>query len=415
MTTWVPATMSQSNYRKLFIASATSNLGDGVSFVAIPLLATALTRDPVLVAGTSFAYAGARLVASPVSGVVADRTDRRRLTVLANTVRGALLLALAGLVAGGVATIWMLYAVFVLLGIFETLVDVSAFALLPSVVSPSHLTRANGQLAGAQTVLDEFAGPPLGGFLLGVSLALPLVVDAATFLLAALLVASMRGSFRPAAEVTTDSDAGPGTLRTEFVSGARYIFNERMLLALAVSSFLSTLAYMAPFAVLALWAIQTIGLDPTEYGVLLAVSALGSLLGALLATRMERRLGATATLRTMLGLGVVSYVALARTTDPVAVAVLLGLYFFHTSVWSICFASLRQRLIPDRLMGRVNGAMRSCGLAGLVIGAAVGGVLAARFGLQSPFWFGAGLLLVALLLPLEHGHKNEIAALERTN
>jgi hypothetical protein len=112
-------------------------------------------------------------------------------------------------------------------------------------------------LAGAQTVLDEFVGPPLGGLLLGMSLALPVAVDAMTFLLAALLVASMRGSFRPTAEVSTD--AGARTIRVEFADGLRYLLGERMLVALAVSSFLSTLAYMAPFAVLALWATQTIG------------------------------------------------------------------------------------------------------------------------------------------------------------
>lgn len=391
-------TVSSSNYRKLLIASATSNLGDGISFVAIPLLATSLTRDPMLVAGVSLAYAGARLVASPFSGVVADRTDRRRLMVMANTARGVVLLGLAGLVAVDLATIPVLYAVFVVLGAFETLVDVSAFALLPAVVSSDQLTRANGQLAGAQTVLDEFVGPPLGGLLLGMSLALPLAVDAVTFLLAALLVAWIQGSFRPAVEAEHQVDAG--TIRQELVAGLRYLLSERMLVALAVSNFLSTVSYMAPFAVLALWATQTIGLSPTEYGIVLTVSALGSLLGALLATRVERRLGAPATLRVMLGLGVMSYVALALTTNPAAVATLLGLYFFHTSVWTICFASMRQRLIPDQLMGRVSGAMRSFGLAGLVVGAAAGGVLAARFGLQAPFWFGAGLLVVALLLPL---------------
>jgi predicted MFS family arabinose efflux permease len=132
----------------------------------------------------------------------------------------------------------------------------------------------------------------------------------------------------------------------------------------------------------------------------LTVSALGSLLGALLARRIEGRLGTTPTLRFMLGLGAVAYVALALTTQPAAVAGLLGVYFFHTSVWTVCFASLRQRLIPDRLMGRVSGAMRSCALAGLVVGAVLGGVVATRFGLQSPFWLGAGLLVVALLLPL---------------
>lgn len=394
------STLSRSNYITLLSASATSNVGDGISFVAIPLLATTLTRDPLLVAGTALAYSGARLLASPLSGTLADRTDRRRLMVVANLIRGAVLLALAALVSGDVATVWILYAAFVLLGIFETMVDVSAFALLPSVVGPKDLTRANGQLAGAQTILDEFVGPPLGGLLLGFAVALPVAVDAATFLLAALLVASMHGSFRPSSAST---ESGVESFGAELNSGLRYLGGNRDLLTLAASSFLSSVAYMAPFAVLALWATELIGLTPTQYGLLLTASAAGSLLGATTASRIEQRLGSTRTLRVMLGIGATSYVALALATDAVAVGLLLGIYFFHTSVWSICFAALRQRLIPSHLMGRVNGAMRSCGLLGLVVGAAVGGLFARQLGLQSPFWLGAGLLLIAMLLPLTSG------------
>lgn len=125
-----------------------------------------------------------------------------------------------------------------------------------------------------------------------------------------------------------------------------------------------------------------------------------SLLGTVVAARLEERIGPRATLRTMLALGVASYAALALTAEVVLVTVLLGLYFFHTSVWTICFASWRQRIIPDRLMGRVNGAMRTFSLAGLVAGSVSGGILASRFGLQSPFSFGAALLVAALLLPL---------------
>lgn len=98
--------VSDANYLKLLCASAASNLGDGISFVAIPLLATTLTTDPVLIAGLSFAYTVPRLLMSPLSGVVADRTDRRRLMAAANAFRAALLLGLAVLVVTDTATIW---------------------------------------------------------------------------------------------------------------------------------------------------------------------------------------------------------------------------------------------------------------------------------------------------------------------
>ncbi len=386
-------------YRKLLAGSAVSNLGDGISFVAVPLLAATLTSSPALIAGLSFAYSVPRLVMSTFSGVVADRVDRRRLMVVVNAARGLMLFALVASVVADASSIWMLYTVFVALGLLETMADTSAFTVLPSIVGPEHLARANGRLATAQTIFDEIAGPPLGGLLFGVAAALPIAADATTFLVAALLFWSLRGRFRPDREQAHS----PTTLRHELNEGLRYLLGHRTLLSLATSGFLSSLAYMAPFSVLVLFATETVGLTPTEYGIALTISALGSLLGSLMADRLDAALGSAVAMRVMLVLGAASFAVLGISTSPVMVTAMLSVYFLHSAVWTICFASWRQRIIPNELLGRVGGAMRTFNLLGLVVGSAAGGLIAGIVGLQAPFWFGAATLVVAATLPVGEG------------
>ncbi len=385
-------------YRKLLAGSAVSNLGDGVSFVAVPLLAATLTQRPELVAGLSFAYTLPRLLVTFFSGVAADRLDRRRLMVAVNAVRGSLLGGLAVLVALGLASIWLLYGIFVVLGLFETLADVSAFTVLPMVVEPDRLDRANGQLAGAQTICDEIAGPPLGGLLFGVAAALPLLLDASSFVLAATFFLWMKGDFHP--RLDHDKPAQPAGVVEEIVVGMRYLGGHRTLLSLAVMSLITNFAYMLPFSVLVLYATRTLGLSSAGYGLVLTISAAGSLAGSAAAPAIRRLLGVRVTVRGTLLLGAAAYLVLALTRSVVLVTVLLAAYFLYTSVWTITVTSVRQSLIPRQLLGRVSGVTRSFSLLGLLLGSVAGGLVAGGFGLRAPFWCAAALLALSALLPL---------------
>ncbi|XVU29799.1 MFS transporter [Actinoplanes sp. CA-054009] len=395
-------------FHRLLAGSAVSNIGDGVSFVVIPLLASTLTDRPELVAGLSTAYALPRLLVAILSGVAVDRFDRRRLMVTVNAARGAVLALLALLVWLEVANIWMLLGVFVVLGLFETLADVSAFSILPAVVAPQHLDRANSRLAGAQTIGDEIAGPPLGGLLFGIAAAVPILFDALTFGVAAVFFSSLRGNFRPA-----DPAAPPrgrrGVLR-EIGEGVRYLSGQRVLRSLAVLSVITNVAYMLPFSILVLYATKTLDLSPAGYGVVLTVSALGSLLGSVAAPAVRRLLGTTATVGVTLLIGAAAYAVLAVTDSVVLATAMLALYFFYTTIWTITVSSLRQALIPHHLLGRVTGTTRAFSLLGLLAGSLAGGLLAAGSGLRSPFWWAATLLAAAGLAAFPLLKRSEPAA-----
>lgn len=187
-------------FRTLWLATASSNLGDGVALVAAPLLAATLTADPAAIAGLTFAQRLPWLLFPILGGALADRLDRRRLMVAVALARAALVAALAAALLTDRASLPLLYAVFFLLSSGETLFDTAAATILPAIVPRVGLPRANARLSAALTVTNQFVGPPLGGALFAVAVALPFLVGAGGLAAAAAILLTLRGTFRAPAE-----------------------------------------------------------------------------------------------------------------------------------------------------------------------------------------------------------------------
>jgi hypothetical protein len=181
-------------FARLWTANAVSNLGDGVTLVAGPLLAASLTRDPRLVAGLAVAQRLPWLLFSLVSGALVDRLDRRLVMVRVDAARAVVVGLLGVAVLADAATLPLLYAIFFALGTAETLFDNAAVSILPAVVPTDQLSRANGRLLGAQMVANELVAPPLGGWLFAAAAAVPFLVDAGSFAAAGDPVGGMGGS-----------------------------------------------------------------------------------------------------------------------------------------------------------------------------------------------------------------------------
>ncbi len=239
----------------------------------------------------------------------------------------------------------------------EIAADNPALSVLPDLVEPADLDRANGRIATAQLVADEFVGPPFGGFLFAL--------------------------------------AGAASIRTQ-----------QLLLGLAVTGGLASVAYMMTFSIIVLYATQTLGVDSTGYGVILAVSSLGGLLASFSAAKMRAALGYRLVIPGALALGAITMTGLFFTTSPYVAAVLLAAYIFHVTVWNICAVSLRQRLVPADMRGRQNSLFKLSGLVGLVIGAGIAGPIANAADLAAPFGiagliFGVCVVYTAWLLRIE--------------
>src|SRR5688572_2188861 len=177
----------------LVMSSGMSNLADGVFKVALPLLAIRYTRSPALVAGVQLVQTAPWLLGALHIGAVVDRIDRRRAMILANAVRAAFVVGPAMLIALDAGGLWLLYAAAVGTGVAEVFYDTAAQSMLPSLVSRTRLDRANGRLFAVELGAQEFAGPPLGGLLVAVALAVPLAASAGLWVVAVAALTFLRG------------------------------------------------------------------------------------------------------------------------------------------------------------------------------------------------------------------------------
>jgi MFS family permease len=375
----------------LLSSTALSNLADGVLKVGAPLLAVSMTRSPTLVSLAGAAATVPWLLLALHAGALADRLDRRRIMVVANVARAAVL-SLAGLAALlGLLDLWVLLAAVLVSGMAEVFADVSAQSILPMTVPQNRLTRANGRVSTAQMIGNDFVGAPLAGLLV---VTLPAVVFGAPALLygaAGLLLLGMRGTYR------MDVPRAQGRpLRRDIGEALRYLWSHRVLRSLAVTAGLLNLANAAYFAVFVLWAVgdgSRIGLQPGEYGLMTTAFAVGALPGSLLSGWAAGRFGE---FRALVGCWLATSLLLIV---PVAVPSPWTLY--PTAVlWGVAGAagnvlviSARQRLIPAELLGRVNSAYRLVGMGGMPLGAALGGVVAEFAGLGAVLVGATGVCL----------------------
>ncbi len=382
-------------FHALWLATASSNLGDGVALVAAPLLAATLTADPAAIAGLTFAQRVPWLLFPLLGGVLADRLDRRRLMVGVACARAALVGALAAALLTGHASLPLLYAVFFLLSSGETLFDTAATTILPALVPREELPRANARLSAALTVTNQFVGPPLGGALFAIAVALPFLAGAGGLAAAALLLLTLRGTFRAPAEARM---AGAGLL-TETLAGFRWLRQQPLLRTLAFALAALNLMLVAQNAIMVIYAQERLGVDARGFGLLLTTYGLGGIAGGFVAGPLSARFSATTLLRLALTIELLYPAALALTRAPLLAGAILALFGCHAIVFGAVLSSLRQRLTPDALRGRIGGAFRFIEEGTAAPGALLGGALATLAGPTAPFWCGAlvgvGVLLYA--------------------
>jgi MFS family permease len=273
-------------FGRLWTAQTISSLGDGVTHAALPLLALTLTREPMTLAVVTAAGTLPWLLFGVLGGALVDRWDRRRTMWVADTARAVLLGIPAAAAVLGMLSIPLLAAVAFLLGLGGLFFDTAATAYLPDLLrrDPALLERANSRLRGAQTAMSGFAGPPAGSALLALGRAVPLLTDAVSFMLSALLVRTLPAMPRPVPEVRA-------SLLRQARAGASYVFRDRVLLGLALRPAVGNVAFLAVETVLALFAHDRLGIDTYGFGLLLTAEATGGLLGAGIASYLGRRLG----------------------------------------------------------------------------------------------------------------------------
>lgn len=383
-------------FGNLFTSNLASSLGDGIARTAAPLLAVRLTDDPLLVAGVAALAMLPWLLFAVPAGIIVDRIDRRTALALANGGRAVLAGALVVLASTGSLTIWWLYAIIFLYGIGETVYDGAIRAIVPSIVARPDLPRANSRIEAGELVVQNFLSGPFTSVLFAVSVLIPLGANALVYAGAVVLAVLL-----PTAAAGTHLGADTGESRVpwhrQFADGFRFIFASRMLTTLLGLSTFIGLCISAATASFVLFLLDRLALPEAWFGVFMLTGAVGGILGSMLAQGMKDRWGAgramaIANLVTTLGF---VFVGLVPTLWAAAVG-----YFITSAgviVWNVHVMSLRQSVIPSRLLGRVHGSWRTVLWGSMPLGSVIGGALG-RIDLTVPFLVGGGAATVAAVV-----------------
>ncbi len=384
------ATSLGSGFWRVWTAATASNIGDGIVLAALPLLAAELTREPIGVAATTIAVRLPWLIFGLFAGVVVDRTDRLRMMIHTDLVRAAAFLVIALVVATDNMTLAILYIAVFGLGILETLFDTAAMSMTPSLVHSAQLERANARMNGAQIAANEFAGPPLGGLLFAIALAVPFGVNAATFVLSSALLLTVKGRYRPHREA-------PTSVVDDIKVGFGFVWREPVIRAFAIGAGALNFGFTAAVAVLVLHAQDNLSLEALGFGLLLAAGAVGGVVGAILApgtvTRLGRRPSIMASVFTMAA----GIAVMGAAQAPWVAAVGFVAVGFSGEVWNIVSMTYRQSVTPDALLGRVMSGFRVIAYGTFPLGAAAGGIIASTVSVRASFFLGAGA--IAAFLP----------------
>ncbi|MDP9494130.1 MAG: MFS transporter [Actinomycetota bacterium] len=388
------ATAVGSGFGRLWVSSLLSNLSDGIRAAAFPLLAVTLTRDPMLVAGVTVAQQVPWLIAGPLAGVMVDRADRRRILWVVNTVRASIFALLAVAVVSGESPLWLLYLAAVALGVGESFYDNAAQTVVPVLIESTELERANGRLVAAEVAGNEIVGPPIGAMLFSVAVVLPFASSAAGLVVAVVLVLGLAGSFRPAT-IATDSSDGMWRQLTE---GFRFVRRDRELATVTLLAGVLYAADAAWFAILVLYSLEVLDLSEAAFGALLAVGAVGGIIGAVSASKLASRFRLGTLLAGILLVSAVAQLVLGTTSNAALAILFIAVSSFPFGVWSVVAVSLRQRVTPSHLLGRANATYHAVSVGAAPIGAILGALAAEQWGIRAPFLIGVPALLAGALL-----------------
>ncbi len=383
----------------MWSATTVSNLGDGIVSIAYPWLASAVTRSPLLIALSAVVSRLPWLIFTLHAGVITDRFNRKRIIVAMDSVRGLLTIAVGIFVylerdslpslneltsLTNLETNYTLYSVILvtafLFGLAEVLRDNSAQTLMPAVVEDKDLEKANGRMWSAESLTNSFIGPPLGSFIIAIAIFLPFFVDAATFFVAAALIASMKPTVK---SFSPEAKSGPINFRAEIKEGFSWLWSHTLLRPMAIILGLLNGIASLTGAVFILFAQEVLDTTVFIFAVLGTAAAVGGILGGLLGPKVSEKIGSGRSLALALFVMPFGTLLIGFSSQWYVVWVLVVIETFTAVLWNVVTVSLRQSLIPTNLLGRVNSVYRFFAWGTIPIGTLLGGGLVAA--LEGPF------------------------------
>jgi MFS family permease len=374
-------------FNRLFSASAISNLADGLLAVAAPLLAITLTKNPVLISMLSALVMLPWLLFAIPIGLIVDRVDKRLLITFTNSLRFVIAGLLALAIATDFVTIYWLFVAAFLIGISEVASDTASQSLIPVILEKKHFERANSRLNIAETVIQNFIGGPLSGFLYATAVVLPFVLNSAGFLIAAIFVFLIPAHLITESRDETKEPAEKKSFIGDIKFGLKYLWNDPDLRGLVTITTSLGFFYSLSMSTMILFITEVLGLQAKFFGVLMAGAGSGAIIGALLAPRISKKFGRGKVLALAIFISSVTVLFQALSPNYWVFGVVGFVSSFFITNWNILLMSCYQVLIPKELYGRIHGARRTFVWGMMPLGAFLGGVIA-QGGLRLPLLVG---------------------------
>ncbi|MBL0888428.1 MFS transporter [Myceligenerans indicum] len=387
------------SFRWLVGSSWVSNIGDGIAMAAGPLLVASQTSSPFLVALAALLNKLPWLLFGLWAGAIADRVDRRRMVIVADALRVLVVATLGAFIVMDVVNITLVLAVMLALGVAEVFADTTSQTLMPMLVAKKDLAIGHARLQAGFLTANQLAGPPLGAFLFAAGMVWPFLVQAIMVSLAIVLVAQVvtpRGPVR--------DDLGTH-IRKDIADGLRWVWRAPAVRTLMLTILTFNITYAAPIGVLVLYATDYLGMSQPEFGLLTTAMALGGLLSTAAFDKLQRRFAFATIMRVVLSCEVLWHLVLALNTTKWGAFAAMFAFGAYSFLWGAIANAVRQRATPTELQGRVGALNMVSIYGGILLGNALGGVIAERWGLTAPFWFGfvgAGITLALIWRALGH-------------
>lgn len=383
-------------FNRLFSASAISNLADGLLAVAAPLLAITLTKNPVLISMLSALVMLPWLLFAIPIGLIVDRVDKRLLITFTNSLRFVIAGLLALAIATDFVTIYWLFLAAFLIGISEVASDTASQSLIPVILEKKHFERANSRLNIAETVIQNFIGGPLSGFLYATAVVLPFVLNSAGFLIAAIFVFLIPAHLITESRDESKEPAEKKSFIGDIKFGLKYLWSDPDLRGLVTITTSLGFFYSLSMSTMILFITEVLGLQAKFFGVLMAGAGSGAIIGALLTPRISKKFGRGKVLALAIFMSSVTVLFQAFSPNYWVFGVVGFVSSFFITNWNILLMSCYQVLIPKELYGRIHGARRTFVWGMMPLGAFLGGVIA-QGGLRLPLLVGGSATVLISL------------------
>ena len=365
--------------KRLLISSASSNFADGLVKVAAPLLATYLTRDPVLISFlSSLSLLPWLLFAIPIGGI-ADRVEKFRLLAFANLARMGIFFFGTYLIfnlQSGQSTlamnIYWLYLLVFLVGICEVIADTASQSLLPEMLAEDQRERGNSQMQTAQFVVQEFIGVPIAGLLFALSMFVPFLIGSIGFAIAWVLLMNIAATTSRLAASSASKD-----FIGELKFGLRFLYEEKNVFKLVLFTTSLSFFFAASSSTVVLFALDVVGISEASFGFVLMLGGIGGLVGSILTPRLSQRFGRGFMLAIAISLA--PFAIIMQGIFPNVFVFILGGFIssLAISIWNPLLMTMYQFLIPSDMFGRIHGARRTLVWGVSPLGAVLGGFLGA--------------------------------------